>query len=89
MQRLCSDCGHTEIVHWEQHCFRKVTRFSDDFCPCLGFTARERTEDEIRIAKELRDERLKRSSKPEYIGEAWLDEFVGDFKKRRIRDLDD
>ena len=85
MQRLCAECGHIEMGHYEKRCFRDV-----DFgrrCDCFGFTARELTEDERRI---LQAERQEKSGSPvKYVGEAWVDDLMREWGKRRIKGIDE
>ena len=70
LQRSCTLCGHKEIEHYGRCQFHPA-------CPCKGFTARKLDKKELAIMEEQQiDNELK------YVGEAWLDEFVEDFKKR-------
>jgi hypothetical protein len=91
LQRICAECGHTEIVHWEHSCFRRASEFSDEFCPCLGFTARERDENEKRALAEIKAEKRKKAeeSRPEVLNDVWLEQLERDFRQRRIKGIDD
>lgn len=55
----------------------------------MGFTARDRDDAERAVLKQLQDEEKAKRSKVQYMGENWLKEFEQEFKRRRIKDLDD
>lgn len=70
MQRECTICGHRELLHYGRCMYHPA-------CDCKGFAARKLSKQELTIMEEQQiDNELK------YVGEAWLEEFVEDFKKR-------
>ena len=70
LQRKCGLCKHKEIEHYGKCLYHPA-------CDCKVFTARELDPIEREI---LAEDTVVLDVK--YVGEAWLDEFVEDFKKR-------
>lgn len=91
LQRICAECGHTEVVHWGHDCFRKLTGRRDEYCLCLGFTARERDDNEKAVLAEIKAAKLKKDqeSRAEVLPEVWIKELEREFKRRVIRGIDD
>lgn len=73
MQRECTVCGHRELLHYGRCLYHPA-------CDCRGFSGRDLDPAELAIMWE-QEEQIERELK--YVGEAWLDEFVEDFKRKQ------
>lgn len=65
-RRVCTLCFHLESTHYGSRCHASLSRRGGfDYCPCVGFSARELDETEKSVLEAGRIE-----SELEYVGEA-------------------
>lgn len=75
LQRVCADCAHIEMRHYGNRCYAGVD------CDCVGMTARKLDSIEKAILT------AEKAKSIEYLGEAWMDDLMREWKHRDIGGL--